>query len=1388
MVSRRCRILESGWVVALGIACLLLSPAAGAAQDGATVSGALSAPPGATLEVPVYARDVSATPIGVDQPAGSRIQSLSYKVTFTPASSVASKLFARAGITAGLTPTFQATPSTATTASYLGTFDESTDPIPFTLDAASPGDQVLKITVTLAAAAPAGTIDLTLDPTTTLFANQAGSTEESLANGWLALTNGAITVLSNAASALRAYATSSAAIQLDWNDPNQNETGFRLERSTDSTSWSTVTTLGANDTTYLDTTGLAPATLYYYRLVTLVPADSHLSNPGFASTFPATAAKVCVQRLPGGDATWARYPSAAWNDLDDEWGVVWEAREDGVQDEIFFQRLDSTTLAPIGGPVNVSQSAQSSQLPTLVWNGAHYLVVWYEHQRREPGSLPLGLGTFALLEPDGTIVRRGVTSSISSLVGWLRSDTRTPLSWDGTNWGFLTTEVPTTHPFADVFYRRLSESGDVVLGPSALTATPGHRERNADLAYNSTAGVHGAAWDRQLDDTEELFFQRFEESTGATLGSPQSLGTLVSGADGLSTLSNGADGWVVAWGDWATDVSDYALYLRKVDASGVPTGSANERLSDAAPALNFAPSLHHRPDGGFVVMSSGYGPSGYNYEIVRAEADSSGAKDGPVMVISPDDGISSYLPKVAEDGSRFLVVWNESDPSGSPNGLEVSGLLVDADGMSAPGPKVDLTTGHTPSTTVGRPAPGAVGVQPLGAGFVALWTDPAHPGEIRARVWDGSGAAVNTFLPLNSAPLAGSVAFVAAGETFAVLWRTLGDLRFARYDANGYVVLEQGISTASGSGFTLGFDGESYVALIRSGSNFLFRKIAPDGNPLGSEIIVPASSATVPRLLWTGSGWAVLWRGSGANQSLYFMLVARDGTVLVPATLVVPRISPWGIPQFAMAWNGGQMGLAWAQRKNALSPPGTEIYFTRLNLNGTTAFPETTVVSTPYDDTLTHLYWANGAFRLIHVAGDRSTGFREIAIDPNDGAVLPGERFWSNRTGGSAFAWNGVTLGMLWTQNNLLAAHFQTGACVEDPSPPPCPALSVASAGNLVRLTWPAVADAQSGIWRYQVIRDGTHLAELDPGSTQWDDAGYVTGATHSYELLAMNGAYQESEGCAPVAYSTTAGDANGDGSYGVADIFYLINYFFADGPPPLGNADANGDDAVTVSDIFYMINNLFSGGPSPVPIVGGEFAAATSVVPLSARRSDLDPESAIAVAGRSRLIVGSATAAPGATVRIPIDLVDRPDTPLGPERPFGDRVQALALTVRCAPCDGIAALALEPAGPLARHEPTFESRPGRPGQAALVTVYDEATAPLFLGLSSSRLRQRVATLVVQLAPSAPAGTTLDLRLDPGTTLLANQAGTTHESAPNGWLELADGRLAIGSRPPPGKP
>jgi CSLREA domain-containing protein len=59
-------------------------------------------------------------------------------------------------------------------------------------------------------------------------------------------------------------------------------------------------------------------------------------------------------------------------------------------------------------------------------------------------------------------------------------------------------------------------------------------------------------------------------------------------------------------------------------------------------------------------------------------------------------------------------------------------------------------------------------------------------------------------------------------------------------------------------------------------------------------------------------------------------------------------------------------------------------------------------------------------------------------------------------------------------------------------------------------------------------------------------------------------------------------GDADGDGSVTLADIFFVINHLFAGGPVPPGLANVDGDADLSVGDAFYLINALFAGGPAP--------------------------------------------------------------------------------------------------------------------------------------------------------------------------------------------------------------
>jgi hypothetical protein len=67
-----------------------------------------------------------------------------------------------------------------------------------------------------------------------------------------------------------------------------------------------------------------------------------------------------------------------------------------------------------------------------------------------------------------------------------------------------------------------------------------------------------------------------------------------------------------------------------------------------------------------------------------------------------------------------------------------------------------------------------------------------------------------------------------------------------------------------------------------------------------------------------------------------------------------------------------------------------------------------------------------------------------------------------------------------------------------------------------------------------------------------------------------------------PFVSGGVIGDVNGDGAYGVDDVFYLVNYLFGNGPLPIGPSDVNQDYVVDVSDVFYLINFLFSGGNPP--------------------------------------------------------------------------------------------------------------------------------------------------------------------------------------------------------------
>jgi len=191
MSPKQLRLAPFASAVFLLLVTLFTAAPAIAQQDGVTV-GTVTAS-GNTVDVPVYVRDVSGTPLGRDQAAGQKIQSFSINVTYAPAAAVQSVTFTKAGITAGLTAAFESSPNPPGQISWIAVFNETTNLVPFTLNAPPPGDQVAHLVFTLSSsAAPGSTITLSLDSSTQI-SNQGGTTSET-SPGSLTLVNGAINI------------------------------------------------------------------------------------------------------------------------------------------------------------------------------------------------------------------------------------------------------------------------------------------------------------------------------------------------------------------------------------------------------------------------------------------------------------------------------------------------------------------------------------------------------------------------------------------------------------------------------------------------------------------------------------------------------------------------------------------------------------------------------------------------------------------------------------------------------------------------------------------------------------------------------------------------------------------------------------------------------------------------------------------------------------------------------------------------------------------------------------------------------------------------------------------------------------------------------------------
>jgi len=133
------------------------------------------------------------------------------------------------------------------------------------------------------------------------------------------------------------------------------------------------------------------------------------------------------------------------------------------------------------------------------------------------------------------------------------------------------------------------------------------------------------------------------------------------------------------------------------------------------------------------------------------------------------------------------------------------------------------------------------------------------------------------------------------------------------------------------------------------------------------------------------------------------------------------------------------------------------------------------------------------------------------------------------------------------------------------------------------------------------VVRFYSNDSLINEQTTDVDSNGFVTVST---QYSALEGLYDikvvvdednlkieqddsNNEDSVLVTFEAICGDVNNDEIIDIADVVYLINYLFINGPEPLCEpittcGDVTLDDIVNIADVVYLINYLFTGGLPP--------------------------------------------------------------------------------------------------------------------------------------------------------------------------------------------------------------
>lgn len=280
----------------------------------------------------------------------------------------------------------------------------------------------------------------------------------------------------------------------------------------------------------------------------------------------------------------------------------------------------------------------------------------------------------------------------------------------------------------------------------------------------------------------------------------------------------------------------------------------------------------------FVVWHDG---SGGGYQVKGTRVTPSGAVLDPGGITIAGDNADATEPKIAFDGTNYLVIWKQTVPM--PDGstsYQVHGVRVSSNGTKLDSPEIEISSGSAASQAK---------VAFCGSSYFVVWQ--GNEGPFGAHVGTGGTVLDKTPITLPAQPFNGANPMVSrASSGCLVTWTDSTTLKASRIGNSGPLLdtggfqytLEQGTPAA------LAFDGTNNLAIWTFtltkppyGYEIHAVRVAPSGAVIDSPPNVISQVYPVNLVAaWDGANYVLAWMQSGqaADYDLYGVRVSAGGT------------------------------------------------------------------------------------------------------------------------------------------------------------------------------------------------------------------------------------------------------------------------------------------------------------------------------------------------------------------------------------------------------------------------------------------------------------------------------------------------------------------------------